>query len=236
MYHLTWQGASTCKRHDSCFCVTPRPRLPIDFTEPSRTSTSANGAIVKRNYSVNPSRNWGPPRLYCSAMRRAIATAKPIGDACHLAPIVKPDLHERRLGPLSGVTREEGWSTYAQSKSRWIEGDLEFSHPGGESFADIARRVTPVITEIIARHRDETVIVVCHGVVIRVLLTSLLEIYQPADFDRIAIDFASVNDLTVREWELDSPRAQSRRGGLECAARGMRSIDNRGQAQLPHVS
>ncbi len=139
----------------------------------------------------------GARALYCSAMRRAIETAIPIGAACHLAPIVNSELHERRLGPLSGVSREEGWSTYTHSKSRWIEGDLEFSHPGGESYADIARRVTPVITEMTATHRDETIIVVAHGVVIRVLLTSLLDIYQPADFDRIAIDFASVNDLTL---------------------------------------
>jgi len=31
--------------------------------------------------------------------------------------------------------------------------------------------------------------------VIRVLLLSLLEGLEPADFDRIAIDFASINDL-----------------------------------------
>ena len=30
---------------------------------------------------------------------------------------------------------------------------------------------------------------------IRVLLLSLLDDLQPADFDRIAIDFASINDL-----------------------------------------
>jgi broad specificity phosphatase PhoE len=110
-------------------------------------------------------------------------------------PIVKPALHERRLGPLSGVSREEGWSIYAQSKARWIGGDLEYSHPGGESYADIRRRVIPVFEEIVANHPGKTIIIVAHGVVIRVILTSLLAGYQPADFDRIAIDFASINDL-----------------------------------------
>ena len=56
-------------------------------------------------------------------------------------------------------------------------------------------RVTPVIREIVEGHPGETIIVVAHGVVIRVLLTCLLDFHQPADFDRIAIDFASVNDL-----------------------------------------
>ncbi|MGP0065809.1 MAG: histidine phosphatase family protein [Isosphaeraceae bacterium] len=137
----------------------------------------------------------GAKALYCSAMRRAVDTAMPIGRACGLEPIVIEALHERRIGPLSGVSREEGWATYAESKARWMAGDLEFTDPGGESFAAIGRRVCPIFEELGARHRGETIIVVAHGVVIRVMLTGLVAGFAPADFDRIAIDFASVNDL-----------------------------------------
>jgi broad specificity phosphatase PhoE len=133
--------------------------------------------------------------LYCSALRRAMETAIPIGRSCGLEPVVIEDLHERRIGPLSGLSREEGWATYAQSKARWMAGDLEFSHPGGESFADIRRRVVPVFRELAARHPGQAVIVVAHGVVIRVVVTSLAAGFTPADFDRIAIDFAAVNEL-----------------------------------------
>ena len=143
-----------------------------------------------------------PRALYCSAMRRAVDTAAPIGRACGLEPVVIAALHERRIGPLSGVSREEGWATYAETKRRWIAGELEVAHPGGESFADIRRRVGPILEELAARHRGETIVVVAHGVVIRVALTSLLAGFSPADFDRIAIDFASVNDLWCdgRTW------------------------------------
>jgi broad specificity phosphatase PhoE len=140
-------------------------------------------------------KDLGAVALYCSAMNRAIATAEPIGIACNLVPSVKPGLHERRLGPLSGVSREEGWLIYAQSKSNWIAGNLEYSHPGGESYADIRRRVIPILEDIVAIHCGHPVIIVAHGVVIRVILTSLLAGYRPGDFDRIAIDFASINDL-----------------------------------------
>jgi broad specificity phosphatase PhoE len=133
--------------------------------------------------------------LYCSGMLRAIDTAAAIAKACHLQPTITPSLHERKIGPLSGLSREEGWTIYAQSKARWMAGDLDFSHQGGESFADIRRRALPVIEDIRRRHNGQTVIVVAHGVVIRVLILSLLEDLQPADFDCIAIDFASINDL-----------------------------------------
>ena len=119
-----------------------------------------------------------------------------------MEPVVIPALHERRIGTLSGVSREEGWATYDETKSRWIAGELEVSHPGGESFANIRRRVCPILEDLAARHRGETIVVVAHGVVIRVALTSLVAGFTPADFDRIAIDFASVNDLRYdgRNW------------------------------------
>ena len=114
----------------------------------------------------------GASALYSSAMRRAVDTAAPIGRACALEPVAIAGLHERKIGPLSGLSREEGWATYAASKERWIAGDLEYSHPGGESYADIRRRVVPIFEDLAGRHRGETIIVVAHGVVIRVVLTT----------------------------------------------------------------
>jgi 2,3-bisphosphoglycerate-dependent phosphoglycerate mutase len=137
----------------------------------------------------------GATALYCSGLRRAVETAIPIGRACGLKPVIIDALHERRIGPLSGVSREDGWATYAETKARWMAGELEFTHPGGESVADIRLRVIPVFQELVGRHRSTTIIVVAHGVVIRVALTSLAAGLAPLDFDRIAIDFASVHDL-----------------------------------------
>ncbi len=87
-----------------------------------------------------------------------------------------------------------GQST-AASKTRWIDGDLDHTHEGGESFNDVRRRVVPIMQELAARHANQTIIVVVHGVVIRVILSSLLAGSQPSEFDRFAIEFASVNDL-----------------------------------------
>jgi broad specificity phosphatase PhoE len=128
-------------------------------------------------------------------MRRAVETAAAIGRACQLEPTPIAALHERRIGFLSGLSRDEGWSIYAECKRRWISGDLGHSHKGGESYADMRARVLPVLEQLAARHSGATIVVVAHGVVVRVVLTSLLPDLCPADFDRIAIDFASVNEL-----------------------------------------
>jgi broad specificity phosphatase PhoE len=138
-----------------------------------------------------------PTALYSSGMRRAVETAAQIGRVCELVPTPIADLHERRIGPLSGKSRDEGWEIYAATKERWLAGDLEFTHPGGESYADIRRRVVPIVQDLAAGHRGETIVIIVHGVVIRVVLTSLVSGFESADFDRIAIDFASVNEIDI---------------------------------------
>jgi broad specificity phosphatase PhoE len=137
----------------------------------------------------------GPEALYCSAMRRAIETAAPIGRACRLVPQCVASLHERRMGPLSGQSRDAGIAAYEAAKKRWMAGELDYTHQGGESYADIRRRVVPPFEALAARHAGQTIVVVAHGVVIRVLLTSLLEGYGPEHFAAIAIPNAGVNDV-----------------------------------------
>jgi broad specificity phosphatase PhoE len=136
-----------------------------------------------------------PAAIYCSGMTRARETAEPIGNACGVAPQVIQALHERRMGPLSGQPREEGWSTYQEAMTRWMAGDLDYTHEGGESFAAIASRTVPAFQAVADRHRGQTIVVVAHGVVIRVLLCSLGEGRGPADFATIPIEFVAVNDL-----------------------------------------
>lgn len=136
-----------------------------------------------------------PDVLYCSAMRRALQTAEAIERACDLVAHVEPALHERKMGPLSGVSREEGLAAYAEARKRWMAGELDYTHKGGESFAQIRARVVPILERIVERSPGKTVVVVAHGVVIRVILTTILEGRGPADFQRFPIDNAALNDL-----------------------------------------
>jgi probable phosphoglycerate mutase len=85
----------------------------------------------------------GAKALYGSAMRRAVDTATPIGRACSLEPIIIESLHERWIGPLSGVSREEGWAIYAESKTHSIAGDLEFNIRAADRSLPSARRDNP---------------------------------------------------------------------------------------------
>ncbi len=133
--------------------------------------------------------------LHTSAMLRARQTAEAIGRACALTPLIEPDLHERKMGPLSGLSRLDGMSAYDEAKRRWTAGDVDYSHEGGESYAQIRARVVPIIERLVSRAPGQTLVIVAHGVVIRVLLCALLKGQGPADFPVYKIDNAAVNDL-----------------------------------------
>ena len=136
-----------------------------------------------------------PDALYCSGMRRALETAESIARACRLPIQVDFALHERKMGPLSGVSRDEGIAAYEQAKQHWKAGKTGYSHIGGESYDQIRQRVMPVLDALVAKSAGKTLVVVAHGVVIRVVLTTWLHGGVTADFDTFAIDNVAINDL-----------------------------------------
>ena len=136
-----------------------------------------------------------PAAVYSSGMLRARQTAEPIARACGLEVTSVAALHERRMGGLSGRAMAEGWGAYTAAMAAWKTGDLDAAHEGGESFAQIRDRVVPALEGLARRHPGQAVVVVAHGVVIRVLLACLLD-GGPGRFDEYGIDFVAINDLT----------------------------------------
>ena len=137
----------------------------------------------------------GPTALYCSAMLRARQTAEAIARRLGLEAVALPELHERTMGPLSGMPLAEGWDRYIAAMEAWKAGDLAAAHEGGESYLQIRDRVVPPVVALARAHMGRTIVVVAHGMVIRVLLSSLLEGQGPEAFDRFGIDFVAINDL-----------------------------------------
>jgi probable phosphoglycerate mutase len=127
-------------------------------------------------------------------MRRALDTARPIAAACGLELRIAPELHERKMGALSGMLKTEGWSRYAEEKDRWKAGELSFAHEGGETFLELRERVAGAFETVVSQSSG-TIFMVSHGVVIRALLSGLIEGIEPAHFDEIGIDNLALNDL-----------------------------------------
>jgi broad specificity phosphatase PhoE len=128
-----------------------------------------------------------------SNLRRARETAVPIARRCNCPHLIVPDLHERRMGILSGVALADGMSTYVETRTRWALG--EASHPGAESYQEIRDRVLPVMNRIARDHSGQSIAVVAHGVVIQVFLTSAVPSLSPQDLRKLTPRHAEIFEL-----------------------------------------
>jgi 2,3-bisphosphoglycerate-dependent phosphoglycerate mutase len=145
-----------------------------------------------------------PAAVISSAMRRAIDTALPITATCALALRIEPDLHERRVGALSGTSTQSKEGVWPDTLRRWVAGETGYAPPGAESFDAIRDRVLPVWRRLTREFAGQTLVIVAHGVVIRVLLLSELPGLGPGDWHRLGpIRNLGVNELlwTGAEWE-----------------------------------
>jgi broad specificity phosphatase PhoE len=125
-----------------------------------------------------------PSAVVSSAMRRAVATAMPLADACVRPLRIEPHLHERKVGILGGTSVRDP-RIWPETVRRWIAGDLDYASPGAESFAQIRDRVLPVWHHLADDYRDESFVIVAHGIVCRVLILNVVAGFTHADWHRL---------------------------------------------------
>ena len=102
-------------------------------------------------------------RVVSSDLRRASETAKIIARALDVPHDSDPRLREMFYGEWEGKTQEEiverdrdVWDLLARPRA-------DFRAPGGESIAEVRRRMHTAYQEIVAAHMDEAVVLVAHG-------------------------------------------------------------------------
>jgi 2,3-bisphosphoglycerate-dependent phosphoglycerate mutase len=110
----------------------------------------------------------GAAHLYASTLPRAIETAEIVGEALGLAaPETDCDLCEIHPGDeLDGMRWEDYAKQYRTEEFRY---DVFVPWgPGVETWAEFSFRTSRRLRKLVADHAGETVVVVCHGGVIRV--------------------------------------------------------------------
>lgn len=143
--------------------------------------------------------------IYCSPMRRTIATAQPICEAVGLEMQLRDGLKEINYGEWEGKTSAEVMQQYHDDYVRWLTEPAWNPPTGGETSVQIASRASLVAAEIEEKYPDGNVLVVSHKATIRVLLCSLLGIDIGRYRDRIDMPAASVS---VIKFDVHGPMLQ----------------------------
>ncbi len=108
--------------------------------------------------------------IYHSRMLRTQQTAAPLAERLGLDMLELSGLHEVQLGDLAGRSDTEAYELLDKLAEEWnIDEQLDIARPGGETGADVVRRMTGHFDEIRSRHagRDAAVLAVAHGLCLR---------------------------------------------------------------------
>ncbi|HEX4263497.1 MAG TPA: histidine phosphatase family protein [Verrucomicrobiae bacterium] len=136
--------------------------------------------------------------VYASPMKRVQQTLAPFaannGWTDRVA--IMNDLREIDFGDWTGLTWEAVAQKFGVSAFQWLTELERGGIANAENTQAYRDRIEPCVRDILQKHSGENVAVFCHGGVIRMILTILLDIPLPrmAGFE---IDYASVTNIAV---------------------------------------
>lgn len=112
--------------------------------------------------------------VHGSDLVRAAYGAECIARHHGLAPKLDSALRELHLGLLEGLSHAESRESHPQLYARRYADLVDEGFPGGESLREVATRVRGAFQRLVAAHAGETIAIVAHNSVNRILLADAL--------------------------------------------------------------
>ena len=141
---------------------------------------------------------WPAVTVYASPMRRVMQTAEGIARAQGLTVHPLEGLLDINFGEWQGRLADEVAQHYPDLYQAWLEAPHTVHFPGGEKLDDVRSRVVAALDEVIAHHLGQTVALVSHTVVNRVLLCAVLGLGNE-HFWRLRQETCAVNVFDAEE-------------------------------------
>jgi broad specificity phosphatase PhoE len=135
--------------------------------------------------------------VYASPMLRVRQTMAPLLNAQTITPIILDDLREVDFGDWTGLRWQEVKELFGVSAFDWLEVLDKGELPGGESARHLQDRVRPCLNRILTESGPGRSLVFCHGGIIRVMLSLLLDLplSRTAHFN---IDYGSITVVEIQ--------------------------------------
>lgn len=106
----------------------------------------------------------GITRMLVSPLKRARETARLANTYIQVPMEIEERLIEHSFGEMEGLQRDD---PVFQEQKR----NITCRFPGGESVLDVTHRIYSLLDEIPQKYPEETILLVCHGAVSRVVHT-----------------------------------------------------------------
>jgi alpha-ribazole phosphatase len=133
-------------------------------------------------------------RMYSSNLERAFQTAQLVAEPHGLKVERIDDLGEMNFGDLEGMRYEEAEERFPAVYQSWMTRPTETHFPNGESFHQMRMRVLRAFDSIVQRHPNESIGIVAHAGVNRIVLCRALSIPESEMF-QLAQPHCAVNRI-----------------------------------------
>lgn len=140
--------------------------------------------------------HWAPSSIYTSPLRRCVATGAAIARACGIPsePLDGPyDLH---YGAWQSLTYDDARNKEPDLFAAWLATPHLVRFPDGESLQDVAARTAGALRFVLSRNAADTLVLVGHDSVNRVMLTQILDVPLSA-YWRFAQSPCCINEIEV---------------------------------------
>jgi probable phosphoglycerate mutase len=127
--------------------------LDSDLTENGKRQAGAIANFLAKDFDI----------IISSDLGRAAQTAKIIAGVINREVLYDPDLRERHLGIMQGLTMKEFAASFSEEYERFHGPDPDYVIPQGESARQRYERVTNALNRIALKHKNKKILVVAHG-------------------------------------------------------------------------
>jgi broad specificity phosphatase PhoE len=136
--------------------------------------------------------------LYASPLARTRESAEPLAIARGIEVTLEPDFREMSFGDWEGLTREDVARRFPADYEVWRTAPERFARPGSEPLGAVAERVARGLAELRATHRGETVVLVSHAVVTRLIVLEALGL-GPERLWSVEASPAGISEIEYRD-------------------------------------
>jgi broad specificity phosphatase PhoE len=141
---------------------------------------------------------WPVVAVYASPLDRTMKTAKAIAQAQSLTAQPLDGLVDINFGQFQGLLATEAEQRHPELFHAWMEAPHTVHFPGGESLDVVRSRISAALDDVVTRHPDQTVALISHTVVNRVLLCVVLN-WGNDRFWRLHQETCAVNIFDVKD-------------------------------------
>jgi broad specificity phosphatase PhoE len=136
--------------------------------------------------------------VYSSPLSRALKTARVIAGFHDIAVEVADELTDMNFGSWQGLSRDQVKDRYPDIFRTWEKSPHTVEIPEAETLSEVRKRIERGLKRILTNHGSSTVVMVSHGLIIKVMLCVVLGM-DNSHFWKLRQDNSAVNIFEYAE-------------------------------------